>query len=59
MRKTATLNLRVSAEFKKRLAEEAKKENRSVTNYLEATFVNLWKAKADAKREPKEKRPVS
>jgi len=42
MRKTETLNLRVSAEFKKRLIEEAKKEKRSVTNYLEATLSSLW-----------------
>jgi predicted HicB family RNase H-like nuclease len=50
MRKTATLNLRVSVEFKRRLMEEAKKENRSVTNYLEATFARLWKIKADSKK---------
>ncbi len=46
MRKTETLNLRVSAQFKRRLMEEAKKEKRSVTNYLEATLASLWKAKA-------------
>jgi len=46
MRKTETLNLRVSAEFKKRLFAEAKKENRSVTNYLEATLATLWKEKS-------------
>ena len=45
MPKTETLNLRVSAEFKRRLTEEAKKEKRSVTNYLEATLTSLWKAK--------------
>jgi predicted HicB family RNase H-like nuclease len=45
MRKSATLNLRVSPEFKKRLTEEAKKEKRSVTNYLEATITRLWKEK--------------
>ena len=45
MRKTKTLNLRVSAEFKSRLIEEAKKEKRSVTNYLEATLAKLWKEK--------------
>ena len=43
MRKTETLNLRVSPEFKRRLIEEAKKEKRSVTNFLEVTFANLWK----------------
>jgi predicted HicB family RNase H-like nuclease len=46
MRKTETLNLRVSAEFKNRLMEEAKKEKRSVTNYLEATLAKLWKERA-------------
>jgi hypothetical protein len=43
MRKTETLNLRVSADFKRQLFEEAKKENRSVTNYLETTLTELWK----------------
>jgi hypothetical protein len=42
MPKTETLNLRVSADFKKRLMEEAAKERRSVTNYLEATLVAHW-----------------
>jgi len=51
MRKTETLNLRVSSEFKRRLIEEAKYEKRSVTNYLEATLANLWKQKASSKRE--------
>ena len=40
--KTATLNLRVSPEFKKRLAEEAAKTRRSVTNYVEVTLLDLW-----------------
>jgi predicted HicB family RNase H-like nuclease len=40
--KTETLNLRVSPDFKKRLAEEAAKERRSVTNYLEMTLLDLW-----------------
>jgi hypothetical protein len=43
MRKTETLNLRVSTEFKRKLEDEAKKEKRSVTNYLEATLAKLWK----------------
>jgi len=43
MRKTETLNLRVSSEFKRRLTEEAKKEKRSATNYLEVTLANVWK----------------
>jgi len=45
MRKTETLNLRVSAEFKRRLVVEAAKVRRSVTNYLEATLTNLWERK--------------
>ncbi len=45
MRKSETLNLRVSADFKERLVEEAKKERRSVTNYLEATLTKLWQRK--------------
>jgi len=50
MRKTETLNLRVSPEFKRRLMDEAKKEKRSVTNYLEATLANLWKAKTSRRK---------
>jgi len=46
MRKTETLNLRVSVEFKRRLIEEAKKEKRSVTNYIDATITELWTLKA-------------
>ena len=42
MAKTETLNLRVSADFKRRLAEEAAKEKRSVTNYLEVTLAKIW-----------------
>jgi len=46
MLKTETLNLRVSVEFKRRLIEEARKEKRSVTNYIEATMTELWNQKA-------------
>jgi hypothetical protein len=46
MRKTQTLNLRVSPEFKSKLILEAKKEKRSVTNYLEATLTGLWERRA-------------
>lgn len=46
MLKTETLNLRVSADFKRRLIEEAKKEKRSVTNYIEAAITELWTLKA-------------
>ena len=42
MKKKETLNFRVSAEFKRRLIEEADKEQRSLTNYLEATLTKLW-----------------
>jgi predicted HicB family RNase H-like nuclease len=42
MKKKETLNFRVSAEFKRRLTEEAEKERRSLTNYLETTFTKLW-----------------
>lgn len=52
MPKTETLNLRVSAEFKKRLIQEAAKEKRSVTNYLEATLSTVWE-----QRQPSEDRP--
>jgi predicted HicB family RNase H-like nuclease len=42
MKKKETLNFRVSAEFKRRLIEEANKEQRSLTNYLEVTLTKLW-----------------
>ncbi len=45
IRKSETLNLRVSPDFKKRLAEEAGKEGRSVTNYVEVTLTRLWERK--------------
>jgi predicted HicB family RNase H-like nuclease len=53
MAKTETLNLRVSADFKRRLTEEAAKEKRSVTNYLEVTLTKLWE-----KRESRTQRKV-
>ena len=46
MRKTETLNLRVSPEFKRRLTEEAKKVKRSVTNYIETALSEFWTLKA-------------
>jgi len=55
MSKTETLNLRVSSEFKRRLADEAAQEKRSVTNYVEATLTAVWD-RADARRNPA-KRP--
>ena len=42
MAKTETLNLRVSAEFKRRLMEAAAQQKRSVTNYLEAMLTAIW-----------------
>jgi predicted HicB family RNase H-like nuclease len=42
MAKTETLNLRVAADFKRRLIEEAAKEKRSVTNYLEVVLAEVW-----------------
>jgi len=45
MRKSETLNIRVSSEFKRRLMEEAAREKRSVTNYLEVTLTALWHGK--------------
>lgn len=42
MRKKETLSLRVSPEFKRKLIEEAKKDRRSVTNYIESTLARVW-----------------
>jgi predicted HicB family RNase H-like nuclease len=39
------LSLRVSTEFKRRLVEEARKDRRSVANYIEATLIKLWQEK--------------
>ena len=54
MAKTETLNLRVSADFKRRLTEEAAKEKRSVTNYLEVILTGLWE-----QREPQTQRKAT
>jgi predicted HicB family RNase H-like nuclease len=59
MPKTETLNLRVSAEFKRRLIEEAAKEKRSVTNYLEATITTVWEQRQDTKTKVRGKRHPS
>jgi predicted HicB family RNase H-like nuclease len=56
MLKTETLNLRVSADFKKRLIEEAAKERRSVTNYLETTLLAHWERMDSAEGKEKEKK---
>jgi len=42
MSKTETLNLRVSQEFKRKLADAAAKQRRSVTNYLEVVLTEMW-----------------
>ena len=42
MEKKETLNFRVSSEFKRKLSEEAKKERRSLTNYLETALTRYW-----------------
>jgi predicted HicB family RNase H-like nuclease len=52
MRKSVTLNLRVSPEFKRKLVTKAKKEKRSVTNYIEVALAEWWRRKyASAKRQ--------
>jgi predicted HicB family RNase H-like nuclease len=56
MPKTATLNLRVAPEFKRRLIEEAAKERRSVTNYLEVTLSNLWEKRGESSIEKVKKK---
>ena len=43
----ATLNLRVSPEFKKGLTEETKKARGSVTNYLEVMLLDLWEGRTE------------
>jgi hypothetical protein len=56
MKKKETLNFRVSAEFKRRLIEEAGRERRSLTNYLETTLTKLWDEReltSAKRREPK------
>jgi hypothetical protein len=49
-RKTETLNLRVSPEFKKRLQEKAASQRRSVTNYVETTLGALWEEESGPKQ---------
>jgi predicted HicB family RNase H-like nuclease len=56
MPKTETLNLRVSAEFKRRLMEEAAREKRSVTNYLEATITAVWERRQNSDTRARGKR---
>jgi len=48
------MSLRVSSDFKRRLVDEAKKDKRSVANYIEATLTRLWQEKDfDATRRSK------
>jgi hypothetical protein len=61
MKKNETLNFRVSVEFKRKLIEVAKKEHRSLTNYLETALTKLWEeqesANARKMRAPRTKTP--
>ena len=57
MAKTETLNLRVSADFKRRLAEEAANEKRSVTNYLEVILTEL-REQRDSRAQRKVEKPA-
>lgn len=56
MRKAETLNLRVSTEFKRKLENEAKREKRSVTNYIETTLEKLWQECESTKIRPKQRK---
>ena len=51
--KTETLNLRVSPDFKERLAEEAAKVRRSVTSYVEVTLLDLWEKEEQESGKPR------
>ena len=56
MKKKETLNFRVSAEFKRKLIEEANKQRRSLTNYLETTLMEVWEKQEYGSGKPPEKR---
>ena len=56
MKKKETLNFRVSPDFKRKLIEEAKKERRSLTNYLETTLTKLWEQQESMKVRRRETR---
>jgi hypothetical protein len=57
MKKKETLNFRVSAEFKRKLIEEAKKQRRSLTNYLETSLMEVWeKQEADQAKSAEKRR---
>ena len=57
MAKTETLNLRVSTDFKRRLIEEAAKEKRSVTNYLEVMLTQMWDQR-ESRVQPRPDKPT-
>jgi predicted HicB family RNase H-like nuclease len=54
--KDQTLNLRVSAEFKEKLAEEAARARRSITNYLEVTLLDVWEEQAGSRSDTGKKK---
>ena len=56
MKKKETLNFRVPAEFKRRLIEEANKQRRSLTNYLETTLMEVWEKRGSEPDKPPEKK---
>jgi 5-methylthioribose kinase len=56
MKKKETLNFRVPAEFKRKLVEEANKQRRSLTNYLETTLMQVWEKQETGTAKPGEKR---
>jgi 5-methylthioribose kinase len=56
MKKKETLNFRVPEEFKRKLIEEANKQRRSLTNYLETTLMEVWEKHETGPAKPSEKR---
>jgi predicted HicB family RNase H-like nuclease len=54
--KDQTLNLRVSSEFKEKLAEEAARARRSITNYLEVTMLDVWEQQAGSRSDTGKKK---
>ena len=54
--KDQTLNLRVSAEFKEKLAAEAARARRSITNYLEVTLLDMWEQLPQSEHGGRERR---
>jgi hypothetical protein len=56
MKKKETLNFRVPAEFKRKLIEEANKQRRSLTNYLETTLMEVWGEQETDSGKPADKR---